>query len=48
MGMIDEVRFYDRPLTVAEVTQNFESRTAYKIEPAGKLPTVWGALKAKF
>ena len=48
MGMIDEVRFYDRPLTAGEVIQNFEARTAYKIEPAGKLPTVWGALKTKF
>ena len=48
MGMIDEVRFYARPLTVNEVSQNFEARTAYKVEPAGKLPTVWGALKTKF
>ncbi len=48
MGMIDEVRFYERPLTAGEVIQNFEARTAYKIEPAGKLPTVWGALKTKF
>ena len=47
-GMIDEVRFYNRPLTAREVIQNFEARTAYKIEPAGKLPTVWGALKTKF
>ena len=48
MGMIDEVRFYDRPLTAGEVIQNFEARTVYRIEPAGKLPTVWGALKTKF
>ena len=48
MGMIDEVRFYDRPLTAGEVIQNFESTEPYHIEPKGKLPTVWGALKTKF
>ena len=47
MGMIDEVRFYDRPLTADEVLQNFESTEPYNIEPKGKLSTVWGALKAK-
>ena len=47
MGMIDEVRFYNRPLTADEVTQNFESTEPYNIEPKGKLPTVWGALKTK-
>ena len=48
MGMIDEVRFYNRPLTANEVSQNFEARTVYNVEPAEKLPTVWGALKTKF
>lgn len=47
MGMIDEVRFYDRPLTPDEVIQNFESTEPYNIAPKGKLPTVWGALKTK-
>ena len=47
-GIIDEVRFYTRPLTAAEVSQNFEARTAYNVESTGKLPTVWGALKTKF
>ena len=46
-GMIDEVRFYDRPLTVDEVIQNFESTQPYDIAAKGKLSTVWGALKAK-
>lgn len=46
-GMIDEVRFYDRPLTPDEVIQNFESTEPYHITPKGKLPTVWGALKRK-
>ena len=47
MGMIDEVRFYDRPLTADEVLQNFESTEPYDIAPKGKLSTVWGALKTK-
>ncbi|RKU28315.1 hypothetical protein C6499_10125 [Candidatus Poribacteria bacterium] len=46
-GMIDEVRFYDRPLTADEVIQNFESTEPYNVAPKGKLSTVWGALKAK-
>ena len=46
-GMIDEVRFYDRPLTPDEVIQNFESTEPYHLEPKGKLSTVWGALKTK-
>ena len=47
IGMIDEVRFYDRPLTADEVIQNFESIEPYNIEPKGKLPMVWGTLKTK-
>ena len=47
MGMIDEVRFYNRPLTADEVLQNFESTEPYDIAPKGKLSTVWGALKTK-
>ena len=46
-GMIDEVRFYNRPLTADEVTQNFQSTEPYNIVPKGKLSTVWGALKTK-
>ncbi|MCG9127304.1 LamG domain-containing protein [Candidatus Poribacteria bacterium] len=44
-GMIDEGRFYDRPLTEEEVQQNFESTHPYKVEPKGKLSTVWGEIK---
>ena len=47
-GMIDEVRFYDHPLTADEITQNFELRKSDDAEPMGKLPTVWGTLKNKF
>ena len=46
-GIIDEVRIYNRPLTDAEILQNFESKTGLSVEPAQKLPTVWGALKTK-
>jgi len=46
-GMIDEVRFYNRPLTADEVLQNFESTEPYNIAPKGKLSTLWGALKTK-
>ena len=46
-GMIDEVRFYDRPLTADEVIQNFKSTQPYNVTPKGKLSTIWGTLKAK-
>ena len=46
-GMIDEVRFYDRPLTTDEVIQNFEATEPYNIAPKGKLSTLWGTLKTK-
>ena len=44
-GIIDEVRIYDRPLTDAEVTRNFESKIGLSVDAAEKLPLVWGALK---
>ena len=44
-GIIDEVRIYNRPLTHVEVLQNFE--IGLSVEPAQKLPMVWGALKTK-
>ena len=44
-GRIDEVRIYNRPLTHVEVLQNFE--IGLSVEPAQKLPMVWGALKTK-
>ena len=47
MGMIDEVRFYDRPLTADEVIQNFQSTKPYNVAPKGKLSTVWATLKTK-
>lgn len=46
-GMIDEVRIYNRPLSEAEVIQNFESRIGYSVEPVQKLPIIWATLKSK-
>ena len=47
IGMIDEVRFYDRPLTADEVLQNFQSIEPYNVAPKGKLSTLWATLKTK-
>ncbi len=44
-GRIDEVRIYNRPLTHVEVLQNFE--IGLNVEPAQKLPMVWGVLKTR-
>ena len=41
-GIIDEVRIYNRPLTIEEVTQNFK----LSVEATEKLPILWGTLKA--
>ncbi len=46
-GLIDEVRIYNRPLTHEEVLSNYETGSALSVEPTQKLPTVWGALKAR-
>ena len=46
IGMIDNVRIYDRILEEDEVKQNFESKSdQLPVEPAGKLSTTWGTLK---
>ncbi len=46
IGMIDNVRIYDRILDEDEVMQNFESQSdQLPVEPAGKLSTTWGHLK---
>ena len=47
-GIIDEVRIYNRPLTEAEVVQNFESRTGLSVEPNRPLPIAWGTIKTAF
>lgn len=46
IGMIDNVRIYDRILDEDEVKQNFDSQSdLLPVEPAGKLSTTWGVLK---
>lgn len=46
IGMMDNVRIYDRILDEDEVQQNFESQSdQLPVEPAGKLSTTWGTLK---
>ncbi len=46
-GMLDEVRVYNRTLTDEEVIRNYNSGIGLAVEPTEKLPTVWGALKAR-
>ena len=46
-GVFDEVRIYDRALTHEEVIRNYESGIGLGVEAIEKLPTVWGALKAR-
>lgn len=46
IGMMDNVRIYDRILDEDEVMQNFESKSdQLPVEPAGKLSATWGYLK---
>ena len=46
IGMMDNVRIYDRILDEKEVKQNFESKSdQLPVAPAGKLSTTWGTLK---
>ena len=46
IGMMDNIRIYDRILEEDEVMQNFESKSdQLPVEPAGKLSTTWGTLK---
>ena len=46
-GVFDEVRIYDRALTQEEVSHNYKPGIGLSVDPIQKLPTVWGALKAK-
>ena len=46
-GVFDEVRVYDRMLTEEEILRNYNSGVGLSVEPTQKLPTVWGALKAR-
>ena len=46
-GMIDEVRFYDRPLTAEEVIQNFESTEPYSVGAERKIVNRLGNIEDK-
>ena len=47
IGMIDEVRIYNRVLAADEVKRNFgvESNELTAIEPVGKVTISWGQIK---
>lgn len=46
-GVIDEVRIYNRALTQKEVTENYQSRIGYSVEPTKKLTVIWGDIKIR-
>ena len=46
-GFIDEVGLYNRALTAEEVVQNFNSDIKFGVNPAGKVSTTWGKMKAR-
>ncbi len=48
LGVIDEVRIYDRPLSVNEVTRNYESRIGLNVAPIKKLTISWGKIKTNY
>jgi hypothetical protein len=45
VGVVDEVRMYDRALTEAEILQNYNSTDQLAVEPADKLAVSWGQIK---
>jgi len=45
MGIIDEVRVYNRALKENEIKQNMKSQSL-AVDKLGKLATVWGNIKA--
>jgi hypothetical protein len=46
VGMVDEVRIYNRVLDEKEVEQNFKVKSnKLAVDPSGKLATAWGAMK---
>jgi hypothetical protein len=47
--MIDEVKVYNRALDEDEVQRNFEATSRdTAVEPASKLSTTWGSIRAKY
>ena len=45
VGILDEIRFSNAPLTEAEIKKSINGLTA-AVEPSSKLATVWGKLKS--
>ena len=44
-AIIDEVGFYNRALTPAEVSRNFNAPQLFAVEPLGKLSLTWAKIK---
>ena len=45
IGIMDEFRIYDRPLSAEEVQQNMAAKGMSAVEPADKLAETWGKIK---
>lgn len=45
-GVVDEVRIYDRGLSVDEVQQNYRSTSQLGVEPISKLASTWAKIKS--
>ncbi len=45
IGAVDEVRIYEKRLTLEEIEQNFASQ-GLAVQPTGKLSLTWGRIKA--
>jgi hypothetical protein len=45
IGLVDDVRVYNRPLEPGEVKNNFSAKKGFAVEPAQKLAVTWGELK---
>ena len=45
-GLIDEVKVWNRPLTAAELEQSGKQPSS--VDAAGKLATLWGAIKTTY
>ena len=49
VGVIDEVAIYDRALTPDEIVQNQNASLGItSVDPAGKLSSTWGEIKAGY
>lgn len=46
LGMLDELRLYEKALNKSEVLQNYDAQ-GLSVEPAGKLSLTWGEIKTR-